>query len=313
MADKAAIGIVGAGLMGHGIAQVFAVAGHPVRVYDPVPQALATLRRRVEANLVDLGRDPAAAALITPCDTLAAAVATADFVFEAALEKVDLKQAIFADLERLAPREALLASNTSVIPIGKIAARVTTRDRVLGTHWWTPPYLVPLVEVIETEGTSPESVTAMMKLLESVGKTPVHVRKDVPGFIGNRLQHALWREAIALVQAGVCDAPTIDKVVKASFGRRLAVIGPLESADMVGTDLALDCHVNLLADLDRTPGPLPYLEKLVADGRLGFKTGEGFRRWTPAEQADLRARLMNHLKKMAAELDAPDKTDKGNR
>lgn len=299
------IAVLGAGLMGHGIAQVFAVAGHPVRVYDPVPQALATLRTRVAANLADLGQDVAAADRITPCPTLAEAVATADVVIEAALEKVELKQAIFAELEKLAPRGALLASNTSVIPIGKIGARMTTKDRLLGTHWWVPPYLVPLVEVVETEGTAPESVEAMIKLLESVGKTAVHVRKDVPGFIGNRLQHALWREAIALVQAGVCDAPTIDKVVKASFGRRLAVIGPLESADMVGTDLALDCHVNLLADLDRTPGPLPYLEKLVAEGRLGFKTGEGFRKWTPAEQATLRAKLSNHLKKMAAELDRP--------
>jgi len=305
MAAKETIGIVGAGLMGHGIAQVFAVAGHPVRVYDPVPQALATLRTRVAANLADLGQDVAAADRITPCPTLAEAVAAADVVIEAALEKVELKQAIFAELEKLAPRGALLASNTSVIPIGKIGARMTTKDRLLGTHWWVPPYLVPLVEVVETEGTAPESVEAMIKLLESVGKTAVHVRKDVPGFIGNRLQHALWREAIALVQAGVCDAPTIDKVVKASFGRRLAVIGPLESADMVGTDLALDCHVNLLADLDRTPGPLPYLEKLVAEGRLGFKTGEGFRKWTPAEQAALRAKLSNHLKKMAAELDRP--------
>jgi 3-hydroxybutyryl-CoA dehydrogenase len=307
MAAKETIGIVGAGLMGHGIAQVFAVAGHPVRVYDPVPQALETLRTRVAANLADLGQDVAAAERITPSPTLAEAVATADVVIEAALEKVELKQAIFAELEKLAPRGALLASNTSVIPIGRIGARMTTRDRLLGTHWWVPPYLVPLVEVVETEGTAPESVAAMIKLLESVGKTAVHVKKDVPGFIGNRLQHALWREAIALVQAGVCDAPTVDKVVKASFGRRLAVVGPLESADMVGTDLALDCHANLLADLDRTPGPLPYLETLVAEGRLGFKTGEGFRKWTPAEQAELRARLSNHLKKMAAELDRPHK------
>ena len=182
---------------------------------------------------------------------------------------------------------------------------MTTRDRVLGTHWWVPAYLVPLVEVIEAEGTSPATVAAMMALLRSVGKTAVHVRKDVPGFIGNRLQHAMWREAIALVQAGVCDAPTIDIVVKASFGRRLPVIGPLESVDMVGTDLTLDCHENLLADLDRTPGPLPYLRDLVAGGRLGFKTGEGFRKWSPGEQAALRAKLTRHLKKMAAETDGP--------
>ena len=230
----------------------------------------------------------------------------ADVVFEAAPEKVELKQAIFAELERLAPPAALLASNTSVIPIGRIARDVKTRDRVLGTHWWMPPYLIPLVEVVQAEGTADESVATMMALLASIGKAPVHVRKDVPGFIGNRLQHALWREAMALVQEGVCDAPTVDMVVKSSFGRRLAVIGPLESADLVGTDLALDCHENLLFDLNRSTEPLPYLRKLVSEGRLGFKTGEGFRKWTPAEQEELRARVTSHLAKLAAELDRPE-------
>ncbi len=298
---KARIGIVGAGLMGHGIAQVFAVAGHPVTVYDAFPEALKTLRSRIAKNLADLGQDSAAAERVTPSETLASAVGEADVVIEAAPEKLALKQDIFAELEKLAPRRALLASNTSVIPIGKIAARVTSRDRVLGTHWWVPPYLVPLVEVIQAEGTSDGSVTAMIELLRSVGKTAVHVKKDVPGFIGNRLQHALWREAMALVQNGVCDARTVDIVVKASFGRRLPVIGPLESADMIGTDLALDCHENLLFDLDRTPGPLPYLSDLVAAGKLGFKSGEGFRAWTAEEQSALRGKLTNHLKKMAKE------------
>ena len=301
MAQKTRIGIVGAGLMGHGIAQVFAVAGHAVRVHDPVPEALASLRRRIVANLVDLGLDPAAAERVEPCASLAEAVAEADVVFEAALEKLPLKQAIFVELEKLAPRNALLASNTSVIPIGQIAAHVGTKDRVVGTHWWNPPYLVPLVEVIETAGTAPATVVAMMELLASVGKTPVHIKKDVPGFVGNRLQHALWREAIALVEAGVCDARTVDTVVKAGFGRRLAVLGPLENADLIGTDLTLDIHANVLPHIDRTPGPLPYLRALVADGKLGMKSGEGFRTWTTQEMAELRALVLNHLKKAADE------------
>ena len=301
MAEKAKVGIVGAGLMGHGIAMVFALHGHAVSVYDAVPQTLATLKERIGRNLADLGHDPAAAEKVTPVDTLAGAVRTADVVIEAALEKLALKQDIFAELEKLAPRHALLASNTSVIPIGKIAARVSTKDRVLGTHWWNPPWLVPLVEVIQTEGTAPESVTAMMDLLRSVGKIVVHVRKDVPGFIGNRLQHALWREAIALVQNGVCDAETVDTVVKAGFGRRLGVIGPIENADLIGTDLTLDIHQNVLADLDRAQGPSPYLVDLVAKGRLGFKTGEGFRKWTPEQQAELRRKVAAQLKRAAAE------------
>jgi 3-hydroxybutyryl-CoA dehydrogenase len=145
----------------------------------------------------------------------------------------------------------------------------------------------------------------MTRLLVGVGKSPVHVRKDVPGFIGNRLQHAMWREAIALVENGVCDAETVDTVVKSGFGRRLAVIGPLENADLVGTDLTLDIHRHVLADLERSPDPSPYLEALVASGRLGFKTGEGFRAWSPADQAALRASVADHLKKMAAALDGP--------
>ena len=298
---KARISVIGAGLMGHGIAQVFAAAGHEVDITDPAPAALASVRDRIAANLADLGQAAAAVDRVHPRESLADAVSAADVVIEAAPEKVALKQDIFAELERHARRDALLASNTSVIPIGTIAARVTTRDRVLGTHWWMPPYLVPLVEVIQAEGTADASVTRMIDLLTAAGKTAVHGKKDVPGFIGNRLQHALWREAMALVQNGVCDARTIDTVVKASFGRRLPVIGPLESADLVGTDLALDCHVNLLPDLDRTPGPLPYLEQLVGEGKLGFKSGEGFRPWTPEEQAALRKRLADHLKKMAQE------------
>jgi 3-hydroxybutyryl-CoA dehydrogenase len=303
MAKKARIGIIGAGLMGHGIAQVFAVAGHKVVVHDPVPEALAVVKERIAANLKSLKLDKDALKRVKTAGTLAETVTDADVVIEAAPEKPELKQAIFAAVEKAAPRHAILASNTSVIPIGTIMAKVKHRDRALGTHWFNPPFLVPLVEVIETAGTAAKSVETMMDLLASVGKTPVHVRKDVPGFIGNRLQHALWREAIALVQNGVCDAETVDTVVKASFGRRLPVIGPLENADLVGTDLTLDIHKVILADLDRTEGPLPYLENLVASGKLGFKTGEGFRKWTKAEQERLRKTLVKHLRKMAAELD----------
>jgi 3-hydroxybutyryl-CoA dehydrogenase len=180
---------------------------------------------------------------------------------------------------------------------------VTHRDRVLGTHWWVPPYLVPLVEVIQMEDTAPAAIATMMELLASVGKQPVHVRKDVPGFIGNRLQHALWREAISLVERGICDAETVDKVIKAAFGRRIAVLGPLENADLVGTDLTLAIHKTVLPDIDHRPGPSPYLERLVAEGKLGFKSGEGFRKWSAGEQAALRSKVLQHLKK-ARESDA---------
>src|SRR5204862_6143415 len=133
------------------------------------------------------------------------------------------------------------------------------RERVVGTHFWNPPHLVPLVEVTQNEKTSDDTVRRTMTLLREAGRNPVHVKKDIPGFVGNRLQHALKREAIALVAAGVCDAETIDTVVKAGFGARMAVLGPMEQSDLVGLDLALDISEVLVAHLDRTAAPHPFL------------------------------------------------------
>lgn len=276
------IAVIGAGLMGHGIAQAFAGAGLAVSIHDADPARRAGVPGRIRESLEQLGADPAAADRVTPADTLAAAVADADVVIEAVPEDIELKKRVFAEIEAAAPPSALLASNTSVIPITQIMAGLARRRRAMGTHWWNPPHQIPLVEVVQAEGTGDAEIAAMMALLAGIGKKPVHVRRDVPGFIGNRLQHAMWREAIALVQAGVCDAATVDEVVKESFGRRLSVLGPLENADLVGTDLTLMVHRYVLHDLDRTPGPLPLLEDLVAAGRLGMKTGGGFRDWTEA-------------------------------
>ncbi len=301
MGEKARVAVVGAGLMGHGIAQVLAVAGHAVRVHDPAPAMLATLGDRIRRNLTDLGQDPQAADRVSAEPTLAAAVADAALVIEAGPENLALKRALFAEIEAAAPATAILASNTSVIPITQIMAGLDEPRRALGTHWWNPPYLVPLVEVIKTASTAAAAVEWTVALLTAAGKTAVVVAKDVPGFVGNRLQHALWREAIALVANGVCDARTVDTVVKAVFGRRLAVLGPLENADLVGTDLTLAIHETVLADLDRTPGPSPYLRALVAAGKLGMKTGEGFRRWSPEDQAALRRRVTEHLESLLAE------------
>lgn len=296
MTSKTPVCVIGAGLMGHGIAQVFACAGHKVTVYDPAPAARASLDERIRANLLALGRDAAAADNVAACADLAEAVAGAALVIEAVAENLEIKRQLFAEIEAAAAPDAILASNTSVIPIGAIMAGLSRPERALGTHWWNPPFLVPLVEVIGTERTAPDVVARTMDLLAAAGKTPVHVRKDVPGFVGNRLQHALWREAIALVAEGICDAQTVDTVVKASFGRRLAVLGPLENADLVGTDLTLAIHETIMPDLSRDAGPSPYLRQLVTAGRLGMKSGEGFRSWTPEAADALRATLMQHLK-----------------
>ena len=294
---KSKIAVIGAGLMGHGIAQVFALAGHDVGITDLAAPLLATVKERIAANLADLGDDPRAVDRVTPVAALADCVKAADFIVEAAPENLEIKQKLFAEIEAAARPDAILASNTSVIQITAIMQNLKRRERALGTHWWNPPFLVPLVEVIGTEWTSPAAIDFTMKLHKDAGKTPAHVKKDVPGFIGNRLQHALWREAIALVEHGICDAETVDTVIKAAFGRRIAVLGPLENADLIGTDLTLAIHQNVLPHIESRAGPSPYLEKLVADGKLGFKSGEGFRKWTPEQQAELRAKVVQHLKK----------------
>jgi 3-hydroxybutyryl-CoA dehydrogenase len=301
MTAKARVAVIGAGLMGHGIAQVFALAGHEVTIYDPVMAALDSVKLRISANLQDLDEDPSAVERVQPCHDLGDAVAEAEFVVEAVSEDLPLKQKLFAEIERHVRSATVLASNTSVIPITKIMQGLQDRSRALGTHWWNPPFLVPLVEVIGTQWTSPRAIEWTIALHKDAGKMPVHVKKDVPGFVGNRLQHALWREAIALVEHGICDAETVDTVIKASFGRRLAVLGPLENADLVGTDLTLAIHQTVLPAIESRPGPSPYLEKLVDEGRLGFKSGEGFRKWSAAEQSALRAKVLQHLKKARAQ------------
>ncbi len=297
MADKARIAVIGAGLMGHGIAQVFALAGHDVTITDAHRPTLDSALSRISTNLRDLGDDETAVSRVRPVPDMADCVREADYVVEAILEDMQLKQNTFAEIEKHVRPDTILASNTSVMPITEIMQGLKHRERALGTHWWNPPFLVPLVEVIGTRWTSQAAIDFTMKLHDDAGKQPAHVKKDVPGFIGNRLQHALWREAVSLVERGICDAETVDKVIKAAFGRRLAVLGPLENADLVGTELTLAIHKTVLPDIDHRPGPSPYLERLVAEGKLGFKSGEGFRKWSPEEQAALRSKVLQHLKK----------------
>lgn len=303
----ARITVLGAGLMGHGIALTLARAGHAVTVTDPVAEVRASLHERIRASMGAIGCDAEeitqAVARVQVRDSIAEAVAQAEIVFEAAPEKLELKQALFAEVEARAPAEAILASNTSVMPITSIMSGLSRRERALGTHWWNPAHMIPLVEVIATEWTDPEVMDRMVALLAEAGKAPVKVARDVPGFIGNRLQHALWREAISLVENGICDAEGVDTVVKQSFGRRLAVLGPLENADLVGTDLTLDIHRTVLADLERRPGPSPYLEDLVEAGHLGMKSGEGFRHWSAEEAQAVRDRVARHLNRLETILD----------
>jgi 3-hydroxybutyryl-CoA dehydrogenase len=272
------------------------VKGHDVAIHDPFPEVLARVPERVSANLRSLGIDESSIERISLHGTLQAAVEKADVVFEAAPENLALKQDIFARLSASAPPGCILASNTSVIPIGEIAAKSEESGRILGTHWWNPPYLIPLVEVIQAPDTELVYVERCIELLQRAGKIAVHVKRDVPGFVGNRLQHALWREAISIVAAGICDADTVDLVVKNSFGMRLPVLGPLENADLVGLDLTLAIHNVILRHLEASPDPSPLLARYAREQRLGMKSGKGFYEWTPESAQYVRDRLTRYLR-----------------
>jgi 3-hydroxybutyryl-CoA dehydrogenase len=300
------IAVVGAGLMGHGIAQVFALEGFSVGLTDIRAEALDAAVENVSANLDLLAgqgiipKTAIGAALerISTTAELEQAVIGADFVVEAVVENLDIKQKIFRQLDAVSPREVILATNTSVISITEIAALARHKSRVVGTHFWNPPYLIPLVEVVRGEQTADPVMDRTMDILKAVGKHPVRVNKDAPGFVANRLQHALWREAISIVEHGIADAATVDECVKYGFGLRLPILGPMENADLVGTDLTLAIHNYILKHLERSPEPSPLLKEIVARGDLGFKSGRGFQQWSAEAAAETHNRLKTYLLKV---------------
>ena len=292
------IAMIGAGLMGHGIAQVFAMAGHSVRLTDADQRALDDAPRRISASLLELGIEEAPVlARIQMRPSLAETVDGCDVVIEAVPEKIELKRRIFDQINELAPCEALLASNTSSIPITEIGRHLShdARRRLVGLHWWNPPVLIPLVEVIRTAFVDPAFFDRAFELIEAIGKKPVKVEKDIPGFIGNRLMHAFWREAISLVNAGICGAETIDNVVKHGFGLRLPVLGPMENADLVSLELTRDVQKVIFPHLENSSEPSPLLDRLIAEHKLGMRTGEGLRKWTPEQVVKTKRDLSNHL------------------
>jgi 3-hydroxybutyryl-CoA dehydrogenase len=234
-------------------------------------------------------------ARISTTTELARAAQGADFLVEAAPEDLELKRAIFRELDALCPPPALLATNTSANSITEIASGAASRGRILGTHFWNPPWLVPLVEVVPGRDTAPWAMESACALLLEAGKRPVRVKKGVPGFVGNRLPHALWWEAVFIVEGGLGDAENWGEVVKTGFGMRLLVLGPLENADMVGLDLTLKIHAYLLEHLEDSREPSPLLREKVEKGELGFASGRGFRSWTPREMEECRANLLRHL------------------
>jgi len=283
--------------MGHGIAQVFAAKGMTVTIQDPDGTALGSVKQRVKGICEQLGDDVNCIEHISTYTKLEHAVADADFVIEAAPEKSQLKQGIFKTLVQVCAPDTLLATNSSVIPVGTITSEIddTNAARIIGIHFWNPPYLIPLVEVIQGERSDEKVIFKVMELLEAVGKTPVHVKKDV--VIGNRFQHALWREAMAAVDQGICSAETVDTIIKNTIGLRLEVLGPLENADLVGLDLSHDIHQVVLPQLDTSPEPLPILKQKVEAGDIGMSVNKGFYDWTEEKSAAVRNQLVHHLMK----------------
>lgn len=278
--------VVGAGLMGRGIAGVLAAGGLDVVLHDV---QLGVLDQAVSAL------SQAGPGQVTASAELSAAVRGTDLVVEAIAENIEVKQEVFARISAAAPA-AVLATNTSVLPVTAIAERAEDPRRVLGTHWWNPPDLIPVVEVIPGTLTAEDVTGQVMSLLRRLGKTPVRVNRDVPGFIGNRLQHALWREAIALVADGICDADTVDLVARNTVGLRLARMGPIENADYVGLDLTLAIHSAVLPSLSADAEPSPLLRALVQRGDLGAKSGQGFYPWPAGIQETAARELAAHVR-----------------
>ena len=297
------IAVIGAGLMGHGIAQLFAVKGFNVAMMDLKEELLSLAIRKIRSNLSSMaqhgiGRPGDIGPTLSRIKTtlsLKEAASGAQFIVEAVSETLGLKQKIFYDLDSLCPPDTFLATNTSVISITEIAKEARNKHRILGTHFWNPPYLIPLVEVVKGQETSDEAMDVTFELLKKAGKHPVKMNKDAPGFVGNRLQHALWREAVSIVEHGIADAATVDECVKFGFGLRLPILGPLENADMVGLDLTLAIHDYILKHLESSPNPSPLLREKVKDGELGFKTGQGFYQWLPDQAKESQKKLENYL------------------
>jgi len=284
------VAVIGAGIMGHGFAQVFAQKGFPVFLYDIDKEILKKASLRISANLdtfiqhgiIRQKEKKAALEKIATTTDLKVAVGRADFVLEAIPEIMDLKKEVFTKLDQLAPPHTILASNTSGLSITEIGAVTHRPEKTIITHGGNPPHIIPVIEIVRGEKTSDETAELTYRLMRKLGKQPVRLLKEVPGFLFNRLQFALYREALHCLEAGVATAEDIDLVVKAGYGFRLPVLGPLETSDFGGLDTFYRICQNLWPELSDVKSPPALLKKLVEGGKLGVKTGEGFYRYPPA-------------------------------
>jgi 3-hydroxybutyryl-CoA dehydrogenase len=297
------IAVIGAGIMGHGIAQMCAQAGKKVVLIDSIAEVIQSAPARIENSvrmLCENGLLPSAKvsqimANLTFTTQLEEGIRAADVAFEVIPEKLEIKQVLFKELDTLCEPSVIFASNTSAIPIHLLAECSKHPERVIGTHFFNPAQLVPLVEVITPETTSTAVLRTMMEFFRSAGKKPVHVRKDIPGFIGNRLQTALAREAMSLLQKDVASAEDIDTVLKYSVALRMPFSGILEQRDLNGLDTHLSVTKTLYPNLEDAKDTLLVLRDKVARGEYGLKTGKGFYDWTNCDRAEVARRKNQQL------------------
>ena len=288
------VAVLGAGIMGHGIAQIFASAGHKVRLYDSniaaldnaVERIVRNLHPFVESGLMDEASSQRCIEGIQVCKELRLACDGCDLVVEAIIEDLEIKRRLFAAVEKLVHASTVLCTNTSALSITELGSKLDRPERFVGTHFWNPPHVLPCVEVVKGRLTSDDVFERVVAVLERAGKVPVKVHKDIPGFLGNRLQHALQREAIYLLEQGVCDPEDLDNVVKHGFGLRYALMGPIERADLGGIDVTYAVQKYLLPYLDARSTPSPLMAEKVQRNELGIKTGQGFYSWTRQKIAD---------------------------
>nr|WP_183797053.1 3-hydroxyacyl-CoA dehydrogenase family protein [Paraburkholderia fungorum] len=294
--DKAVIGVVGTGLMGVGIATQSALHGHRTIVHDVDPARLASVAPKAEAvldELIDCGRIDHGAkhAALARIETHAQldVMASAQFVIEAIPEVLELKHRLYASLTGLMADDAILASNTSGFPPDQLVAPLRAKERFLIAHFWNPPHMIPLVEVVPGTATAPEVTERTAALMSAIGMEPVVLTKAIPGFVGNRLQFAVLREALNIVRSGAATPDVVDRVMKASLGRRWGIVGPFEGADMGGLDTFLDISTHLMPELAKDEDVLDLLRAQVNAGRVGVRSGAGFYEWDDAHLARVKA------------------------
>lgn len=283
----ARVTVIGVGIMGSGIAAEYAAAGRTVTLLARgkesatrgVARVAAALRTLEGGEVLPPGAAEDALARVHAVTETGQAVAGADLVVESIPEDLALKRALFSDLDRRCPPATILATNTSGLPITQIGAELTHPERLIGTHYLNPPHLMPPVEVIPGEATAPEVVETVRAMLAALGKAPVVVRHEVPGFLWNRIQFALAREAFWLVEHGVATMEEIDLVMRQGLGRRWSIAGPFASLDLGGIDTMAKVARYLLPELSRATTPPAFLDDLIAAGRYGAKTGAGFYEW----------------------------------